>query len=224
MTDRWNPTETGFSFAHATCEGRVETATAGRPHAIHFHTTAETPDLAAWVEFQSITYSNSQGRSRRLNFRPGRPILQDATLSLVDLVDSAEGVQAAAGYRLHSDSLNLEMELTTIGTVDDLTLHVDCHATGGEWQLFQPDPLVASQIVAKVVGKKTGLLLMADLGDFGATESPAPGHLQLSFLRSPLEKGVVMVARLCLRSFDPKCSQGDIDAAFNDWLSERAFL
>lgn len=223
MIQQWNHNGTVFTSASEGRQISVHRASSDSAPQVHFSLHApDSEPVVVRLEMQSVKYLNAQGRSRSLAFRPGSPVVHDATVRVTDLLDSAEGVQVAGCYRLEPGGLDADFELTTLGPVEEMTLQVSCEAEGGIWRIEQSPDTAARQVLATVGSGGTAVALFVDLGDGGGVELAEPNRLQLNFFCQPLEKGVVLVARIGVRNVSEL--QGPLEDHFHEWQAQRAFL
>lgn len=175
------------------------------------------------LDWQRLSYVNSDGRSRELRFNRGRTEIQDGNLMVSELLESVEGVRATACYRFSNDAVRLDVELVTRASVEDLALTMTVHSQAGT--ITQHPIAEHPSLFATTLGSgEAAYLLLAELGDHGSVEALDSAQVRWVLLRQNLEKGVVLVARVGLLSIEPGMEESQLARLATDWLQEREFL
>ena len=244
MSTPWSEANDGYQFRVGSIAGRL--ALPARPGRSVCALLTPGPDcpLNRAFELGPVRWVDQAGVAHEAPVCPERLCLAQPTLELTSSVAAEIGLQLVARLTGSADGLSAELGVQTEEPVEDLSLDV-----GFAWQQaqFELATVAAGELVLGTpYDARTGglgwlrneqrplLSFRADLMERGVvrldqqlasgSSSLANGRLRYSFFCRPLEKGILLVARLTVQQIPAESTFLELGDGYRAWLQERSFL
>lgn len=223
----WSVTADGARFEAGLLCGNVELGSRTAPGlAIRIH--AKGQGTLATLSLGDLWIESDQS-NRALRPTPSNAYVQEPYLVVpLELADPA-GLSATLRIAPKIDRLTIELRLQTVDTLDYLCQHLALDWNDGPLEVeTRPTSLGALEALA-IIGRSIAASgrvwnVFFDVGESGAIEPVAEQGLDVRCFRQPLEKGVILVARLGIQPAS-LCAAGPLaESPWDAWVAETIYL
>ncbi|WP_145261511.1 hypothetical protein [Planctomycetes bacterium Pan216] len=224
----WKEQDGGFAFEGGALSGRVVLRGAEKP--------GSWVELGPkWREFApkllEIGPISFQTVAEAVEIQPlaGAAYVQEPTLVIPLRIESPVGLAGTVRFLVGEEGLDVELRLQTVEPITDLTGIIRTY-----WSTTAPQLPLAGESTVELGPKRGAIALLgeaerlgifADLRETGtAMVEESARAIDYRLFGRPLEKGVVLVGRLALRTIGKEVPVAELEKRHAEWLAGGAFL
>jgi hypothetical protein len=237
MSGRWTPGVDGFGFADGAMGGRVFATPPARSVHVRFQCSAGT-GLEQAFDLGRLRFREADGGQRNVRPVPAEAYLQEPQLVVRPLVENAVGLQLALRFHTIANGLEAEIRLQTVETVDEVSQEISFAFRGLRVE-FPLEGLTAIRPEGSIAARRSQVALFRDAAgralvllveggenaEAGFTTGVEGEHrLLYRLFRRPLEKGVILVARMAVCAPEPVLAAAELADFDRAWRRQTPFL